>query len=127
MEIGRWYDFRRLPGRARSHTTANKWETFRLHGTLAGHRAAYTDRERRFVQPRRLRPVESDAWWTYEGPLAIVFTGLADGALVLPVRLPTHRRTSRSSSTTWPIRVDGTRSTWSATAIDAVAGATRRT
>src|SRR5262245_58793494 len=87
--VGRWYDFTRLPGRARSHTTANKWETFRLCGTLAGHRAAYTDRTGDFVQPRHMRPVHSDAWWSYEGPLAVVFTGLADGAVVLPVRLPT--------------------------------------
>ena len=87
--VGRWYDFARLPGRARSHTKANKWETFRLCGTLAGHRAAYTDRSGDFVQPRHLRPVHSDGWWSYEGPLTVVFTGLADGALVLPVRLPT--------------------------------------
>ena len=87
--VGRWHDFTRLPGRARSHTTANKWETCRLCGTLAGHRAAYTDRTGDFVQPRHLRPVHSDGWWSYEGPLAVVFTGLADGALVLPVRLPT--------------------------------------
>jgi hypothetical protein len=26
--VGRWYDFARLPGRARSHTTENKWETY---------------------------------------------------------------------------------------------------
>ncbi len=89
LRVGRWYDFTRLPGRARSHTTANKWETFRLCGSLAGHRAAYTDRTGDFVQPRRLRPVHSDAWWSYDGPLAVVFTGLADGTLVLPVRLPT--------------------------------------
>jgi hypothetical protein len=87
--IGRWFEFHRLPGRARSHTTARKWETFRLHGSLAGHRAAYTDGGGDFVQPRHLRPVESDAWWTYQGPLAIVFSGLVDGTLVLPVRLPT--------------------------------------
>jgi hypothetical protein len=87
--VGRWYDFARLPGRARSHTTANKWETFRLCGTLAGHRAAYTDCTGDFVQPRHLRPVDGEAWWSYDGPLAVVFTGLADGALVLPVRLPT--------------------------------------
>jgi hypothetical protein len=41
--VGKWYDFTRIPGRARSHTKARKWETFRLHGSLAGHRAAYTD------------------------------------------------------------------------------------
>ncbi|HEU0033496.1 MAG TPA: hypothetical protein VFQ53_22850 [Kofleriaceae bacterium] len=87
--IGRWYDFTRLPGRARSHTTERKWETFRLHGSLAGHRAAYTDGDGDFVQPRRMRAVTSDAWWRYDGPLAVVFSGLADGTLVLPVRLPT--------------------------------------
>jgi hypothetical protein len=36
-----------------------------------------------------MRPVDSGSWWEYDGPLAIVFTGLADGTLVLPVRLPT--------------------------------------
>jgi hypothetical protein len=87
--IGRYHDFTRLPGRARSHTKARKWETFRLHGTLAGHRAAYTDAHGDFVQPRHLRPVDGDAWWSYEGPLAVVFSGLCDGTLVLPVRLPT--------------------------------------
>lgn len=87
--VGRWFEFHRLPGRARSHTTPRKWETFRLHGSLAGHRAAYTDRTGDFVQPRQLQPIECDAWWTYEGPLAVVFSGLADGTLVLPVRLPT--------------------------------------
>ena len=87
--IGRWFDFTRLPGRARSHTTERKWETFRLHGSLAGHRAAYTDRDGDFVQPRRLHAVSSDAWWSYQGPLAVVFTGLGNGTLVLPVRLPT--------------------------------------
>src|SRR5262249_27916100 len=87
--VGRWADFWRLPGRARSHTKPNKWETFRLVGTLAGHRAEYSDPAGDLVQPRRLRPVESDNWWNYEGPLAIVFTGLPGGALVLPVRLPT--------------------------------------
>jgi hypothetical protein len=87
--VGRWFDFTRLPGRARSHTTENKWETFRLHGSLAGHRAAYTRSDGSFVQPRRLRVVTRDAWWSYRGPLAVVFTGLPGGTLVLPVHLPT--------------------------------------
>jgi hypothetical protein len=88
--IGRWFDFVRIPGRARSHTTEHKWETFRLHGSLAGHRAFYTASDGDFVQPRTLRPVSSKAWWTYEGPLAVVFTGLGGHeTLVLPVRLPT--------------------------------------
>ena len=89
LHTGRYFDFRRLPGRARSHTAENKWETFRLHGSLDGHRATYTDADGAFVQPRRLRRVVSDAWWRYTGPLAIVFTGLSTGALILPVRLPT--------------------------------------
>ncbi|HEY5934961.1 MAG TPA: hypothetical protein VIU61_10010, partial [Kofleriaceae bacterium] len=89
LRVTRWHDFTRLPGRARSHTEARKWETFRLHGTLEGHRAAYTDGDGDFVQPRRLRPITTTAWWSYDGPLAIVFTGLATGTLVLPVRLPT--------------------------------------
>jgi hypothetical protein len=87
--VGRWFDFTRLPGRARSHTTERKWETFRLQGTLAGHRAAYRDADGDFYQPRRLRDVEpTGSWWDHTGPLAVVFSGLADGTLVLPVRLP---------------------------------------
>jgi hypothetical protein len=43
-KVGRWWDYTRIPGRARSHTTARKWETFRLHGTLAGHLGAYRHR-----------------------------------------------------------------------------------
>ena len=87
----RWHDFTRLIGRARSHTKARVWETFRLVGTLGGHRAAYTH-DGDFIQPRRLRQVVEPTrgtWWDYDGPLAIVFTGLADGTLVVPVRLPT--------------------------------------
>jgi hypothetical protein len=85
-----WYDFSRIPGRARSHTTARKWETFRLCGTLGGHRAAYTGADGTFVQPRRMRPITEPqtTWWSYDGPLCVVFSGLADGTLVLPVRLP---------------------------------------
>jgi hypothetical protein len=87
---GGWFDFTRIPGRARSHTTARKWETYRLCGTLDGHRAAYTGAGGDFMQPRRLRPItEPDgSWWSYAGPLCVVFSGLADGTLVLPVRLP---------------------------------------
>jgi hypothetical protein len=71
MRIGRWFDFTRLPGRARSHTVARKWETFRLHGSLTG------DQER-----------STSSWWAYEGPLKLVFTGIAGGALVVPVQIP---------------------------------------
>jgi hypothetical protein len=89
LRIGRFFDFTRLPGRARSHTRANKWESFRLHGTLDGHRAAYIDPTDRFVQPRRMESVQTNAWWRYTGPLAVVFSGLPGGTIVLPVRLPT--------------------------------------
>ncbi|MGI5142538.1 hypothetical protein [Streptomyces sp. CA-106110] len=41
---GRWWDYTRIPGRARSHTISRKWETFRLHGTLAGHLDTYRNR-----------------------------------------------------------------------------------
>jgi hypothetical protein len=41
VKTGRWWDYTRIPGRARSHTSERTWETFRLHGTLAGHLAAY--------------------------------------------------------------------------------------
>ncbi len=87
---GGWFDFTRIVGRAQSHTTERKWETFRLHGSLAGHRAAYTSADGRFGQPDHLRPVTAprDDWWHYTGPLAVVFTGLPIGTLVLPVRLP---------------------------------------
>jgi len=87
---GSWFDFTRIPGRAKSHTTERKWETFRLHGSLAGHRAAYTTSDGRFRQPDHLRPVTTATrgWWRYTGPLAVVFTGLPIGTLVLPVRLP---------------------------------------
>jgi hypothetical protein len=40
-KTGTWWDHTRIPGRARSHTTERKWETFRLHGTLDGHLDAY--------------------------------------------------------------------------------------
>ncbi|MFF4574827.1 hypothetical protein [Streptomyces sp. NPDC001410] len=53
--VGKWHDFTRIPGRARSHTIANKWETFRLIGTLHGHAMAYTDGGRHdLMQPRRM-------------------------------------------------------------------------
>jgi len=87
--VGRWYDFARIPGRARLHTRENKWETFRLHGTLAGHRDAYRGGDGRFYQPRRMRPIAPDrSWWEHSGPLVVVLTGLSAGTLALPVRLP---------------------------------------
>jgi len=87
--VGRWQDFTRIAGRARRHEVPRKWETFRLHGTLAGHRAAYLGTGGLF-QPRRMRPVRKPkgSWWNHTGPLVLVYSGLPGGDLVLPVRLP---------------------------------------
>lgn len=91
-KVGSYWDFTRIPGRARSHTTAgNKWETFRLHGTLdATRQAMRTDgwRHRRPV-PTPCAPDGNTAWWGWDGPLTVVMAGVGDGDLVLPVRLPT--------------------------------------
>ena len=108
--IGSWWDFTRIPGRARSHTKPRPvWETYRLVGTLDGHldtfrhphlpagivtgaaaaaRAAGTSV---LAQPARLlapcRPT-SGSWADHHGALAVVFTGLPGGDVVAPVRLP---------------------------------------
>jgi hypothetical protein len=109
--IGSWWDFARIPGRARSHTKATPvWETWRLVGTLNGHLEAY--RHRRLpaavstvvaepagqptgtsilAQPPRLaapRRPASGRWTDHHGVLAVVFTGLPGGDVVLSVRLP---------------------------------------
>ncbi|MCJ0869045.1 transposase [Streptomyces sp. AP-93] len=111
-KTGRWYDFTRIPGRARSHTAERKWETFRLVGSLPGHVMAHTDGgQLTLMQPRRMgvpaapsgavptgnttasgKPGTRKAtWWDHTGPLAVVFAGGPDssrGDLVLPVRMP---------------------------------------
>jgi hypothetical protein len=108
--IGSWWEFTRIPGRARSHTkTRPVWETYRLVGTLDGH--LNTDRHPQLpkavttgiaaaaqpagtsilAQPNHLaappRP-GSGKWADHCGALAVVFTGLPGGDVVLPVRLP---------------------------------------
>ncbi|MGH3563277.1 MAG: transposase, partial [Mycobacterium sp.] len=108
--VGSWWDFTRLPGRARSHTkTTPTWETYRLVGTMDGHLAAYRHPQLPvsvstalgaakqpagtsiLCQPARLpapaKPT-SGSWWAHDGVLAVLFTGLAGGDVVLPVRLP---------------------------------------
>lgn len=108
--VGSWWDFARIPGRARSHTKNQPvWETWRLVGSLDGHLGPYRRRELSagvrtahdaaacppgtsiLVQPGRMpipaRPA-SRSWWHHDGALAVVFTGLPAGDLVLPVRLP---------------------------------------
>lgn len=110
-KTGSWHDFTRIPGRARSHTTSNKWETFRLVGTLEGHIAAYSSGRRPLSQPHHM-PVPTPpngkvptdrltasgtprkrkaTWWDHTDALAVVFPGGTDsvaGDLVLPVRIP---------------------------------------
>ena len=107
--IGSWWEFTRIPGRARSHTkTTPTWETYRLVGTLDGHLGRYRHPQLPaavsratavsqlagssiLAQPARVPvPVKpaSGSWWDHDGALAVVFTGLPGGDLVLPVRLP---------------------------------------
>ena len=51
--VGSWWDFTRIPGRARSHTKATPtWETWRLVGTLDGHLGAH----RHAQLPAAVRP-----------------------------------------------------------------------
>jgi hypothetical protein len=108
--VGSWWDFVRIPGRARSHTkTTPTWETYRLVGTLDGHLGSYRQRHLPaeittgagaagqpagtsiLSQPAHLpapsRPA-SGSWADHSGALAVVFTGLRGGDLILPVRLP---------------------------------------
>ncbi len=108
--IGSWWEFTRIPGRARSHTKPTPvWETYRLVGTLAGHLATYRHPQLLaavssardaagqpqgtsiLAQPTHLAaPVRpsSGSWADHDGTLAVVFTGLPGGDMVLPVRLP---------------------------------------
>ena len=103
--------FSTIHGRARSHTTENKWETFRLYGTLEGHLDAYGHGdlgEHRTLndvsklapgtsilrQGEKLNPPGTTKWSTYTGPLMMVFAGGSSSKepeLQLPVRLPQGR------------------------------------
>lgn len=100
--VGSWWDFTRIPGRARSHTKAQPvWETYRLVGSLQGHLDTYGQRatiaaagavesgRSVLAQPKRLPAPAGNrrSWWDYDGPLAVVYTGLPGGDLVMPVRL----------------------------------------
>jgi Putative transposase DNA-binding domain len=108
--VGAWWDFTRMPGRARSHTKDRPvWETWRLVGTLDGHLNAYRHEDLPaeidcgvaaaaqpagtsiLAQPTRLpipAKTSGGSWWDHTGVLAVVFTGLPSGDLVVPVRLP---------------------------------------
>jgi Putative transposase DNA-binding domain len=107
--VGTWWEFSRIPGRARSHTKKSPlWETWRLVGTLDGHLNAYRHPQLPvsataagagrqvagtsiLAQPAQLPTPpnpESGSWWDHTGALTVVFTGLPAGDLVMPVRLP---------------------------------------
>ncbi|CAN5519526.1 hypothetical protein BH23ACT9_BH23ACT9_22990 [soil metagenome] len=91
-QITGWWDFRRIPGRARSRTASgNKWETFRLHGSLDATREAMSPHAWRHHKPvpTPTVPDAATAWWAYDGPLMVVMAGVGGSDLVLPVRLPT--------------------------------------
>ena len=86
--VGSWWHFTRIPGRARSHTkTKPVWETYRLVGTLDGHLGTY----RHPLLPASGAHQRRGRCWPLPGgslsALAVVFTGLPSGDLVLPVRL----------------------------------------
>jgi len=110
-KLGKWWEFTRIAGRARSHTKKQPvWETWRLVGSLDDHLATYGTAatvadavnipvgETVFNQPGALptpvatpRALRGGGWWSYRGPLAVVFTGLPAGDLAMPVRLPQGR------------------------------------
>jgi hypothetical protein len=104
------YQFSAIHGRARSHTTANKWETFRLYGTLEGHLDAYghaslgehptLDHVTALVpgtpvlRQNTMTTPGPTKWSAYAGPLVMVFAGgprSNEPELQLPVRLPQGR------------------------------------
>src|SRR5665213_2101899 len=99
--------FATIHGRAKSHTTVNKWETFRLYGTLEGHLDAYGHAPAKTLADVAKRSPGSGVlrqhtmttpgptkWSTYTGPLVMVFAGgpkSNEPELQLPVRLPPGR------------------------------------
>ena len=103
------HQFATIHGRARSHTSVNKWETFRLYGTLEGHFDAYGHGalgKPTLADVAKLSPGSAvlrqhtmttpgpTKWSTYTGPLVMVFAGGSHSnqtELQLPVRLPQGR------------------------------------
>ncbi len=105
------HQFATIHGRARSHTTENKWETFRLYGTLEGHLDTYRHGDLGthptlsqvaarpagtpvLRQKNRMQTPGATKWSSYAGPLMMVFAGgpqSNEPELQLPVRLPQGR------------------------------------
>ncbi|MDP4501565.1 hypothetical protein [Nonomuraea turcica] len=100
-KTGSFWTFTRIPGRARSHTTARKWETFRLHGTLDGHLAAYPHPD----LISHLTPVSGSAPEAGAGVAAALALPPRASVLAQPRRLrppsaPTGRITLTTTSST---------------------------
>ncbi|MGW3155752.1 zinc ribbon domain-containing protein [Streptomyces sp. NPDC001089] len=98
--IGTWWDYTRIPGRARSHTTARKWETFRLHGTLAGHLATYGHRG---LGSEPLTPAQAAALQTgtkvLEQPRRLLVPARPSGRV--PTGDTTRNGTPKTRAATW--------------------------
>jgi hypothetical protein len=108
--IGSWWDFTRIAGRARSHTKASPvWKPIGWSAPWMGTWQRTDTRVCPTGWPRRRRPPTSQreprcwpsrahlaapvrpasgSWADHDGALAVVFTGLPGGDLVLPVRPP---------------------------------------
>jgi hypothetical protein len=110
LNITAWHKFFTIHGRARSHTTENKWESFRLYGTLEGHLDAYghgslgehpgLDQATAqsvgtpLLRQKHMSIPGPTRWKDYTGPLVMVFAGgpnSNEGELQLPVLLPQGR------------------------------------
>jgi hypothetical protein len=102
------HKFATIHGRARSHTTKNKWETFRLYGTLEGHLDVYGSLGKHptlanvaalpagtpILRQHNMKTPGLTKWSAYAGPLVMVFAGgpqSNEPELQLPVRLPQGR------------------------------------
>jgi len=105
------HQFATIHCRARSHTSDNKWEIFRLYGTLEGHLDTYGHGDLGthptlsqvatrpagtpvLRQTKRMHTPGATKWSSYTGPLVMVFTGgpqSNEPELQLPVRLPQGR------------------------------------
>lgn len=110
LKITKFHEFFTIFGRARSHTTDNKWESFRVYGALQGHLGAYGHGSlgthptlaqvmdlpagTPLLHQKHMTTPAATKWSTYTGPLVMVFAGGPNsdaGELQLPVRLPQGR------------------------------------
>jgi ribosomal protein L37E len=111
LHVTPFHEFSTIHGRARSHTTENKWETFRLYGSLEGHLDAYghgalgahptlsdvaalSAGTPILRQCKRVTTTGPTKWSRYAGPLVMVFAGgpqSKEPELQLPLLLPQGR------------------------------------